>query len=163
MQLYKELRRANSGQSIVELVAGLIALIPVIMALLDIAVVYSGISLNDSICRDAARVAAAGDPTNTTQMMNRATQVIKNVYKPGGYVVLNTTPKQVIIDPSIPFVAPNPTTGGTYNGNILVQTEVTVNLPASVPNITPSQLVFDSQASYPITFVAQPASGSIPL
>lgn len=55
--------RSGSAQSFIELSIGIVILVPVLLVLLDLAVMIFGVEANDSNCRKAARAAAAGDPS----------------------------------------------------------------------------------------------------
>ena len=148
--------RLQKGQQLVELATGLIVLIPIILVLIDLVIIMMAINLNDHACRDAARVAAAGRPT-IAEIENRAKAALKT-YKGGGYVVgpnyisakgINVTP-----DPTAP-----PATGGPYQGDVEVNSTVVVNLPVSIPGITPTQMTCTSTQRFPISFV-EPVSST---
>lgn len=52
----------RSGQSLIEVTAGLVVLVPVLLVLVDLAVIMYGVQLNDTACHNAAQAAAAGEP-----------------------------------------------------------------------------------------------------
>lgn len=162
-------RKRNSGSSAVELVAGIIVLIPVFFFILDVGVCIMAAMTNDTICREAARAAAGGRPENFSNgsgaalnkdSLDRAKQLVKNS-KTGGYIS-----KLKLIeenshtywtgekDPSVP--RPDKQGGGPWGGQYWVTTEVVVSLPASVPNILPSSCTFQSRQAFPMTKVESP-------
>lgn len=60
-------QRTRKGQLFVEQLTTLLMMIPLFgffLGLLDTALIIVGSTVNEGICRDAARVAAGGDPTN---------------------------------------------------------------------------------------------------
>lgn len=163
--------KSSRGQSIVELLAGLIVLIPVILFLVDLVVIYTAIQLNDSTARDAARAASTGRPAvhppsgNPETSLARARAVVDRVYQGGptaasgnkGYVTgpimedlgsvdgegqLNTGPRNVTVPGQF---------GGQYGGSYRVTTRVVVSLPASIPGLPPT-VTFRSRQEFPITF-----------
>ncbi len=138
----------DNGQSTVELVAGLIVLVPIVLGLFDMAVVIIANQVNDSACRDAARVAASGRPT-ADETTARATQVLKQVYHTGGYL---EGPALVAATP-LGIKAPDPVFGGPYSGSVRVETKITVHLPAPLPGVLPATQEFHAREEYPVTFV----------
>jgi hypothetical protein len=156
--------RKKTGQSFVELAAGLIVLIPILLALLDLAMIIIAVQVNDTVCRDAARAASSGRPADFTSSMGvqkanameRAQGVVKRAKaSSGGYIAqLNIIPSEsgpTFVDPGNP--GPDPNFGGAYNGSYHVTTEVTVNVPAYVPKVMEPSYTFRARQEFPITFV----------
>src|SRR5271170_2632814 len=54
---------SDSGASLVELLSALVIVVPLILLAIDLGVIYLGVSLNDRVCRSAARSAASGPPS----------------------------------------------------------------------------------------------------
>ncbi len=50
------------GQSIIELIGGLIIIIPIVILLLDLAIIVMAVQTNENIAKNAARVASQSDP-----------------------------------------------------------------------------------------------------
>lgn len=132
----------------VELVAGLIILVPIVLGLFDMAVVIMANQVNDNACRDAARVASTGRPT-VDEATARANQVLKQVYQTGGYLegptLVGATPLNI--------KAPDPVFGGAYSGSVRVETKMIVHMPAPIPGILPAGQEFHAAEEYPVTFV----------
>lgn len=84
--------RKSSGSNAVELVAGILVLVPVLFFFLDVVVCVIAAMANDNVCREAARAAAAGRPANfeygagaqlKEDSRERARQVVSIVQVPG--------------------------------------------------------------------------------
>jgi|688.fasta_scaffold81398_2 hypothetical protein len=148
-------RRSNrqKGQSIVELAVGLIALIPIVLVVFDLAVIVIGVQINDSTCREAARVAASGAPVDQA---TRAQAVIAraNARAAGmlsNFKLVTNPPISTVTQAQADALKPY---GGALNGTVTVQTEVEVRpfvVQAAYNGQSP--LKFRSQQSFPITYV----------
>jgi len=150
-------RQRVRGQSLVELLGGLIVLIPVLMLLVDLVVIFMAVQVNDTACRDAARAAANGRPIDyngkSATSFGRAQAVVNQLNKAGGYIV---GPTLLPLDDGVKTgpvnVQPPPSDfGGQYQGSYRVTTEITINLPASLPGL-PSSIKLNSRQEFPITF-----------
>ena len=142
-------QRHSQGQSMVELCAGLIVLIPVIMVLVDLAIMIIAIQVNDATCRDAARAASARSPSDSDKTVDA---IIQRVYKGGGYI---TGPTKINVN-KLNVVAPPAGVGGPYQGNIEVETQINVRLPATIPGVLPTTAKFNSKQNFPYTYVEPP-------
>ncbi len=160
--------RKSSGSSAVELVVGILVLVPVLFLFLDVGVCVLGVMTNDNICREAARAGAAGRPADytgstsgsqTVQFLEdsreRAQSVLTHL-KTGGYVGQPTlVPGGNFTGPQN-AVAPPSRGGGAWAGSYRVTTEVKVTLPASVARILPADYTFRAQHEFPMTKVEPP-------
>lgn len=155
--------RKNSGQQIIEMAAGLLVLIPVIMGLIDIAVVLIGVNVNDTVCRDAARAAAQGNPLASpgsgSYSMDRAQAVVtQRDNQKGGYIakiqLLTTGSDGSSVNAGTPL--PDPTFGGAFTGSVSIVTQTTVKIPAYIPGVVPNQIDLKAKQVFPITY-QQPA------
>lgn len=143
----------------IELCAGLIILVPIIMGLVDLAFIIASMQINDAACRDAARAAAAGPPD---QAFQRASGVAAASNRTSGYIIgptinqsdVSTNPAQ--IPPPGPF-------GGPYQGTVRVKSHVFLNMPVPLPFVpqTMNRMEFVAQQEFPITYVA-PNTATIP-
>src|ERR1700709_1580743 len=120
------------GQSLVEVVTGLVVIIPIVLALMVFVAVIYAISLNEAACRNAARAAAAGNPG---EAKDRAQLIIAQansgqfnsyfahfaVVEPIRSVITAQPALQIDAETDKPF---NP--GGLVSGNVSVTTEVEV-------------------------------------
>ncbi len=160
------MKRRQNGLHLIELSVGMMVLIPIVLYGIDIACIYFAGSYNSSLCRDACRAAAAGPPTiyctsNPMLAPNaRAKRVIAGRFDPHSIIRVSATPvlTETIRDPKP--IAP---WGGPVQGEVTVQTEVTVNPPFNLPAIAPVVLL-KTESSFPITWVMQPTyRGSDPM
>jgi hypothetical protein len=158
--------RSIKAQSFVELAAGLIVLIPILLALLDLAIIVIAIQVNDTVCRDAARAASGGRPVDftgadgTTRQANakqRAEGVVKRAKKSVGGFIAELNILDGDSGPTFVNGAANPgpdkNFGGAYNGSYKVTTQVKVNVPAFVPGVMQPQYTFNARQEFPITYV----------
>lgn len=157
-------KKHKRGQSIIELVIGLMVLVPIVLLIFDLAVLVLGVQQNDSICREAARVAAAGDPTKANDLQDRANAVVtrannntKGMLSNFKLISVNTNPSQAAINTQIAqWQVPPPgsgNTGGPITGTVTVDTEVDIK-PFLVKYAYNGQtLTFRSRQSFPFTYV----------
>ncbi|HNA74249.1 MAG TPA: hypothetical protein PKW73_12970, partial [Candidatus Obscuribacter sp.] len=105
--------------------AGLIILVPIVLVLFDLAVIVLGVQINDSTCREAARVASIGDPTDCDK---RARAVVARANAQGSSMLSNfqmfsctstVTPAQVN--------AMKLNFGGPVSGTVTVVTRVDIH------------------------------------
>ncbi|MBX9771824.1 MAG: hypothetical protein K2X29_10660 [Candidatus Obscuribacterales bacterium] len=149
----------KGGQSIIELCAGLIVLVPIIMALVDLAFVIASMQVNDAACRDAARAAAAGPPTEAFQ---RASGVAAASYRGGGYIKGPTIGSSDVTTNPASIPDPGPF-GGPYQGTVRVKSHVELTMPVPIPFVaaTMNKIDFVAQQEFPITYV-KPNTATIP-
>jgi Flp pilus assembly protein TadG len=121
----------RQGQSLVEMGAGLLVLIPVVLVCIDLATIYMGVNLNDNVCRDAARAASVGPPDGIPgiadgESLRRAQGVVSRANATTGAVRLLPASvkvtENVVLLPSAPY-------GGPVNGTVTVSTAVMVYPP----------------------------------
>jgi hypothetical protein len=155
-------RRKQKGQSIVELAVGLIALIPIVLVVFDLAVIVIGVQVNDSTCREAARVAASGAPKD--QVARAAAVVARANQRAAGmlsnFVVVAGFPQSTVSQAQADLLNPY---GGALNGTVTVQTEVDIKpfvVQAAYNGTSP--LKFRSQQSFPITYVVPNSATPLP-
>jgi hypothetical protein len=127
------------------------ALIPIVLVIIDLCVIVIGVQMNDATCRDAARIAATGNPLDA---QIRAQSVV------------NQTNDRVVGLPSsftlvsvVSSVTPNDITalgalGGPLRGTVTVETEVSIH-PMVVQWVYSGKnpLLFRAQQSFPFTYV----------
>jgi Flp pilus assembly protein TadG len=145
----------RKGQSLVEVCGALIVLIPLLLFLIDGLFVFLGASMNDSICRDAARAAAAGPPSVVDAIATpkgRALTVINHVYYSNLPLKVRDT---IDIKENVRDIPPN-SQGGFVDGEVTVGTTVDI-YPPFVLGAGSAQIVLKSQHTVPFTYV-MPAS-----
>jgi hypothetical protein len=158
--MHPELRTTRS-QSTVELVAGLIVIIPAILVLIDISVIILGATTNDTICRDAARAAAAGQPGKlevctdrvvaaSEQPYQRARAVVKRVCQTAGAVRVSP---DITVTESVRAPVPVSPWGGAVDGEVTVETTVTIYPPFLLSGVVgPGGKEFKCNHTYPYTW-----------
>lgn len=140
-------RRTAKAQSLVETVAGLVVLVPVVLALLDIGVLVIAGTISNNLAKQAARAAA-----NTTDE-KAADLAVQDAAKqfPASSTFTNAKLSIRDYDPQKGSKAYN------YMGSVTVDATVTVVLPVPVPmfNVGPSVNI-STQSTEPIVAVPPP-------
>jgi hypothetical protein len=159
------LSKRCKGSAIAETAAALCLLVPVILLVIDCVVLAIGASLNDSVCRDAARAAASGPPGDLSlgtdrpvppgsSPQKRALSVVKYVWTLNMPVKVRET---MDIKETLRDVPPAPV-GGAIDGEVSVQTVIDVYPPFLVPGfVSSSGLAFQSRHSVAYTYVVPPS------
>lgn len=156
--------RAARGQSLVELCAGLIVGVPLILAGVDLGFIALGASINDSVCRDAARAAASGPPAVQSTSVNRTVMPGQAPYQRVLSVIQKHSPtnlplkvlnKAEIVE-SVRDL-PSTTTGGAVDGDIAVKTTVSITPPFVLRAYCPTGIELCSKHLMPFTYVVMPA------
>lgn len=141
------------GMHIIEMLAGLFVLIPVVLYGADYAVALMGQSINTTTCREAARAAANGppsvftkDPKNTPEA--RATRSISLSPAAHSAIKVKKTVKyEEVIEPPVP----SPPFGGPVRGHVTIKTRTTVFPPFDLPFV-PQKVVLYDQKTFPFTW-----------
>lgn len=129
------------GQSTIELIAGVMVLIPLVLFLVDACIITVCSFKNDSICREACRAAASGDPKSCES--NAKAEVEKaNTGGFATYSLTSATAKNV----------ETPASGhGLVSGSVTVNTSAMVHAPFVIGLIVPN-FKLDTEQSFPITY-----------
>ena len=161
------LSKPQKGQSIVETVVGIIFLIPIVLFLLDIAVLVMANTANDNLAKSVARAAASAKDSSsgegTAQAAVNAARTTADtmaessiINKPGGSFLTgfcwnqDGTPNTQ--GTSWPSSSPQPSTG-----NVAVVTTMKVKVPVPFPFL-PSEIDFHAKAVEPVVSCAAGAS-----
>jgi len=132
--------RRKSGQSITEVVVGGLILVPIVLAIIDLAVVVLGGEICNDLAKQAARAAAnaSGRPEAVAAVADVQTHFTASSL----YTGLNLNLSQY---------------DGTPDGIATVISSVTINLPVAIPflQVGPSMGV-KSQATEAIVGIAPP-------
>lgn len=146
--------RLPQGSSLIELAAGLLVVIPLLLYGIDAATLYMGSSMNADYCREACRAAANGPPdmycaNPDYTPKKRAIRVLKNRDNPKSIIRVSTMPvvNEQIFDPR-----PQAPFGGPVNGVVSVKTAVRIYPPFTLPGF-PAKLILETQQTYPYTWV----------
>lgn len=153
--------RCSQGQGIVELVVALVCLVPVGLVLIDLGFVAIGAGMNDAACRDAARAAASGAPSELTTADNRTISSDKSPYLRAQSVIkkIYATNVPAKIRQNIEAVesvkdVPPAESGGAVDGEVSVKTTVDVYPPFIVGKIVgDGGIALSSKHSVPFTYV----------
>lgn len=152
-------RNSKNGASIIELAVGLAVILPVVLLLFDLGVVMMGVQINNSVCREAARVAAGGNPGDPSGLENRAEAVIKRTNSSATGMLSNyrlikpitTSPSQSAINQQMNTLRGY---GGPVSGTITVETEVDIR-PFVVKYAYGGKdpLTFRARQTFPFTYM----------
>ncbi len=154
----KSKRGRTSGQSIIETVVGIIFMIPIVLFLLDIAVLVMANTANDNLAKSAARAAASAKDTSTNAGTSKA-----------AFSAANTAANSFAESAIITKTSGDFLTGFCWNavggldnqgwpgdapamGNVGVVTSMTVKLPVPFPFL-PSTVDFQAKAVEPVVSV----------
>ncbi len=155
------MKRKKEGASILEMVVGLMVVIPVMLLLIDLVLITLGVQINDHAAREADRLAASGDPN---QAVSRAQAVIDRLNKSTGGYVSKLTLKSLTFAPTdlltteaalVPY-------GGVVQGSVTVNTEVTVT-PIAISCVYSGPYTFQSSQTCPITYEVPNTAGGQPV
>lgn len=129
------INRHEKGQGLVEVVGILVCLVPVVLLVIDLGMIAIGAGLNDQACRDAARAAASGPPSDLSKGENRtvgagtlpydrAAAVVKKIYSTRLPMKVRENIEAVETVRDIPTDA-----GGAVDGEVSVKTIIDIYPP----------------------------------
>lgn len=157
----KSRRNNEKAQSAIELVAGAMVIIPLVLFGIDCSVMYMGQSMNASICRDAARAAASGPPTVLSPTLTpraRAEAVVRRSQKTEGAIRLDPNPivtETVVRTPTQPF-------GGMVEGTVTVRSSVDVYPPFIIRHcVNRGAVRVTAEQTFPFTWVMTSAFATL--
>lgn len=138
-------RRSKQAQSVVEMVAGTMILVPLVLFLLDIGTLVVANYINDDYCCRAARAAASQKDKDA------ALASVKGVLSKlqTSQIITNME----LMDP----IAANPTPSDDIDfdnkvpGTVIVSTRIAANLPVPIPFLPDTMARFVTRSSLPIT------------
>ncbi|MBP9094706.1 hypothetical protein KBI23_27045 [bacterium] len=155
-------RRRVAAASLVEVTCGSVVLFLVVIILVDLGLLIYGVSLNDSVCRDAARKSASGNPI---QAESRALLLISQMNSRNSGLVshFRLVPPVEIEITSQPKLRRNPENdvlvnpGGLVTGSVTVTTQVEIT-PFALQFVLGGKdpLKFQSKQTFPISYVMPP-------
>jgi hypothetical protein len=152
--------KMRCGQSLLEVSLALVVIVPILVILCDLALVVLTVQANHSTCREAARLAASGDPSTANL---RALAIIARANRSANGFISNfaldgleTTVKPAQLASLNPF-------GGTITGSVTASTHVELR-PFLVQWLYAGKplLIFHSRQSYPFTYVVPNTSQAQP-
>lgn len=151
----------RSGQSLLEATFGLVIIVIVVIALIDLGIVLYAVSLNDSICRTAARAAAAG---TVQEAEHRALLAIEQSATNGDAWLISRPELIAPVDVKLtsqPIARRNPETGdllnpgGSATGSVTVKTQIAIR-PFAMDFVIrrDKPLIFQAEQTFPIHYIA---------
>lgn len=149
----KGTKSRRKGQGLAELCAGLVVIVPVALTCIDLGTIALGATVNDNICRDAARAAASGPPGLPVAGSARYVTPGQAPYQRALAVVRNQTPKNlpIKVGEQIQVVetlrdVPSAEVGGGIDGDVNVSTSAQIVPPFLVSAITgPNGITLNSK------------------
>src|SRR5271170_7246860 len=119
------MKRKKTAVTVLEMVMGLMVVIPVILLLVDMTLITLSVQINDSAAHEAGRMAASGDPA---QALSRAQCVIDRINQSSAGYVSNITLVSLTFSPAsvlateagmVPY-------GGVVDGTVTVNTQAKI-------------------------------------
>jgi Flp pilus assembly protein TadG len=149
--------RSARAVTLLEMVMGLIVLMPVLLMVMDLTVITLAVQINDNAARESVRLAASGDPS---QAQARAQQVIARINAGTSGYVSNITLSQLTFNPANLLVSAAALVpyGGVITGSVTVQTQATVT-PFVVQYVCPGPYLFNSAQTCPVTYTVPNTAG----
>ena len=140
-------QRSSAGASLTEAVVGLVVLVPVVLALIDITAIVIAQTSNDALAKHAARQAAGQVAPSATMNQAQATalrqQAAQAVVTGYGSNSLCSAPQMVNYS--------EPNAGQAVSQQVVtVTTQIVCNLPVPVPMGGPATWTFKAQATEPV-------------
>jgi hypothetical protein len=152
--------RKITGASIAELGVTLALAVPVCVMLFELVIVVIIAQATDGITREAARIAAGGDPA---QAMARVQRIIDKANQEQKTMSSVLSLRSCIFDPRDTLAQENALIpfGGTLNGDVTVQLECRIT-PWAIAWFNNGQpLLFKSEKVYPFTYNVPNTAGGI--
>lgn len=149
------LRRKNA-QSFIELLAGLAILVPIVLILIDIGTICIGVTMNDSVCREAARAASIGPPNGITSgEPKRRAELVVAKHIGAGAVKMDPT---VTCTENMTGALPAAPYGGPVDGEVTVETTCNVFPPFLVSVVVGAGgIQFRARQTFPYTWIMPPS------
>jgi Flp pilus assembly protein TadG len=154
------MKRNRRGVTIIEMVVGLMVVIPIVLVIIDFIIMNLAQQINDSAAREADRLAASGDPN---QAVSRAQCVLNRINQGVAGYVSQVTLKSVTFNPTTLLATETALVpyGGVVQGSVTVTTTVTVT-PAVVCYCCSGPFIFQASQTCPITYnVPNTAGGQV--
>jgi hypothetical protein len=148
--------RKAKGQSLIEFAVSTMVFIPVALLLADCFLIVCGLQVNETVCREAARLASAGDPTYAVA---RARQIVSSelIYNHSPFTVQLVEAETTVNKSQLEALRPY---GGLVSGAVTVSTEVAVKplILSWFLGGGAKLLHFQTKQEFPCTYVMPNAS-----
>lgn len=162
-QSRKRNRRKFKGSSVVELVLGLSALVPILLYSIDVLLLLFSLSMTDSFVSAACRLAANGQPADLSSVHSQIpVSSNKGPYLRAGHAIESAKSSIVEIAPQFELTetinAPLPKLprGGVVHGSVHVKMIALIHFPVPLPGIG-DHLQVPIQQSLPYTWSLAPS------
>lgn len=149
--------RHTHAQSTIELVVGLMVLVPIVLFAIDIGTIFLGATVNSGLCREAARCAAQAAPNAISpgSPQARADLVVSaQAARSKGAVVVNPT---CITTENVRPPIPTQPFGGPVVGDVTVRTSVDVYPPFILSAVGYKKVTLTNSQTFPFTYVMSSA------
>jgi hypothetical protein len=155
------MKRIKKGVTVLEMVVGLMVVIPLVLILVDMILITLAVQINDSAAREAVRLAASGDPN---QAASRAQLVISRINSSSAGYVSNIKMVSIVFSPPslLTTAASLVPYGGAVEGSVTVKTQATVT-PIFVSYVYTGPINFQSAQTCPITYNVPNTAGGQPV
>jgi Flp pilus assembly protein TadG len=157
-------RRGQQGTLSIELIAGCMLLVPLLLLIIDVSTLFYGSALIGSACREAARSAANGMPADLSGPHSKTNVAMKTPPYQRVVSALSNyhTNNQVVFSPTVQSItetieAPVPAAPvyGPVIGYVTVELSTTVAPPFTIAPF-PQTVSLTSQQTFPYTYVLSP-------
>jgi hypothetical protein len=147
--------RNGKAQSIIELVVGLIFIVPILLFLVDIGTIIIGVNVNDNVCREAARAASIGPPSAITSgEPKRRAELVVAKHIANGAVKMKPT---VTVTEAFNSALPQAPFGGPIDGEVTIETQCDVHPPFLISTVVgPGGINFKARNTFPYTWIMPP-------
>lgn len=143
--------------------AGLIVGVPLILSCIDMGFIAAGATINDQVCRDAARAAASGPPSQEFPATMRKVQPNQSPFLRALSVIKSHNPSdfpaKVQETPDVTknvIDVPPAEVGGAVDGDVIVKTTVRIDPPFILHTLCPNGFDLSSKHLVPFTYVVPP-------
>jgi len=155
--------RRSIGQGAVELCVSMIVLVPIVLAGIDLGFIALGSTINDNVCRDAARAAGSGEAAEMFPGAAHLVQPNTPPYQRAVAVIKKQSPSnlpiRVMENPEVVETVrdiPPKEMGGAIDGDIAVKTTVVIVPPCILKEFHPTGFTLSSRHIVPFTYVVLP-------
>ncbi len=156
-------RKRSRGQGVVELCAAIVVLVPLVLAGIDLGFIALGSTINDAVCRDAARAAGSGPSSESLPSPAHKVQPNSSPYQRAVAVIKKHSPSnlpiKVMENPEVIETLrdlPPDKMGGAIDGDIAVRTSVLIVPPCMLKSFYPLGITLNSRHIVPFTYVVLP-------
>lgn len=121
-------RRSTVAVSMLEVICGILIMVPCILVVLDLATIYEGFCLNNNACLEAVKAASSGPPNAISPgtPKDRAEAAVRRHHPAAATFAFSTLCK---VQEDVMQPLPGAPLGGAVDGQVTVETTLTVRPP----------------------------------